>query len=141
MSATRVSYVWSVCLLVALFAIAQSNPKPPLANGQGAIQGVVTDWTGSPVSGVTVTAAENSGKNSAKVTANACGAFWLALPAGTYTVTVIQPGLKVYRAKSVVVRSLESTDMPIRLKLGAKHENRKASPPSRNASPCTSPKA
>jgi len=89
--------------------------EPRLAPGKGAIRGTVTDATGKGVSGAKLTATNEKTNQSTTVTAGERGEYFLIVPAGTYTLLVIQPGLKMYRATKIVVTSQEIVDLPIRL--------------------------
>lgn len=123
---------------------SQAPAAPRLAAGQGAIQGAVADDFGTAVADVKLTATNDATSYSASVTVDRCGSYILILPAGTYSLLAVVPGLKMYRATKIVVRSQQVVNLPIQLHLGQKGKKLKHAPPishrqDRAIPPCQSP--
>lgn len=117
-----------------------NQPEPLLAPGKGVIRGAVTDAVGKASPGAKLTATNNETNQSTTVTANECGAYVLILPAGTYSLLVVQPFLKVFRATNIVVKSQEIVNLLIQLRGDNKKRHNRVSLPSGQSSatpPCT----
>jgi hypothetical protein len=117
---------------------------PRLAAGQGAIQGAIIDDYGAAVADVRLTATNNATSYSAQVTTDRCSTYILVLPAGTYSLLAVVPGLKMYRATKIVVRSQEVVNLAIQLHIGQKGKKLKHAVPlshrqNQAIPPCQSP--
>lgn len=72
--------------------------------------GRVTDATGNPIAGATVTTSSN-----ATGTTDSAGYYRIAVPAGTYSLTVTASGHTAYTRTAITVTSLGGTPLPVRL--------------------------
>ena len=87
----------------------------------GTLQGFVHDPSGAVVEGATITARNSQTGQSQSVSADADGHYSLALPAGTYDVTVSSQGFNRFAATTYVGVG-RSTDLNAALQVGAAAE-------------------
>ena len=115
---------WSVFgVLVALILGGAGTANAQVA-GLGTIEVMVVDSTGAPLPGVTVTAnaADATSKRSA-VTDTTGKAVVLGLePSAGYVVTVTMQGFKSAKYERVLVRSGQTTSLPVTLSVGGIQE-------------------
>jgi len=90
---------------------------------RGALEGTVADPNGAVISGVKVSVKNDATSVEVRVTANDRGYFTVQnLEAGTYTVTVEQPGFRKYVAKDVTVKVGAVTPLNIGLQVGGQEQ-------------------
>lgn len=107
-----------LALIGAGAAVAGIAAAPAAAQDytSGSIAGTVTDESGSPVSGATVTIASNAQGFERSATTGSSGAFrFPGLPTGNYTLTVAADGKDGFTANDVTVLPSQSSDVSIGL--------------------------
>ena len=111
-----------VCTLAFLLLFSAAGLRAQTTNGS--IQGTVTDPSGAPVGGASVTARNlDTGLTVATVTSDA-GLYSLAnLPPGRYSVTVEGPNMKNYVREGVTVQTGSTVSLDIQMQLGGVSEN------------------
>jgi hypothetical protein len=111
-----------VCTLAFLLLFSAAGLRAQTTNGS--IQGTVTDPSGAPVGGASVTARNlDTGLTVATVTSDA-GLYSLAnLPPGRYSVTVEGPNMKSYVREGVTVQTGSTVSLDIQMQLGGVSEN------------------
>lgn len=103
-------------VVVCLSAFAQSD--------RGTITGTVADSTGALVPNVNVTLTNsNTGTKSATATTGTGNYTALALPAGTYTLTIEQSGFSKYQQTNIQVQVAVTTRVDVVLKVGTAAES------------------
>lgn len=101
---------------------AQTAGAFPLSGGSGAITGIVTDPSGAVVADVKVTA-ELQDRATFEAETDSAGRYTLRnLPTGFYTVTAAAPGFRTVTINRVPVKSLNTTEVNLRLSLGSSME-------------------
>ena len=94
MRPNNLSIAIRLVLLLALLGFYLTG-RPAVAQTTSTIEGVVTDSQGLPIAGAEVSIAGNTLAVSKKTTTNAAGAYEVvALPAGTYTLTISHAGFR-----------------------------------------------
>lgn len=105
--------------------------------GSGTIKGTVTDPSGAVIPGANVTAIHTATGVENKRTATAAGLFVIApLPAGTYNLRVDAPGFRPLTQEQIIVDSLSTVEMTLKLEVGTTAESVTVSavPPELNTS-------
>ena len=91
----------SLCVLIlvsAVSAVAQNNATATSeAGGKAALTGTVSDQTGAGVASAVVTA-DNGAGFTQSATTDGQGLYATELPAGSYTVSVVASGTKIFQA-------------------------------------------
>ena len=99
MSIKRLSLILTLCLLVAVALSAQ------VARQTGVIRGIITDNTGAPIPGMTITAESPALMGSVASVSDTSGLYRLVnLPPGTYTLTASLQGFKTVKQPGIVVQ-------------------------------------
>jgi len=112
--------VWSV-LLAGLFCI--STFQRASAGVTGSISGIVTDESGAVVVGAEITARGIETGMQRLVHTDDKGFYsFLALPVGTYTVSVRKNGFKEFHQTSIAIDANSAVRMDARLQVGGVHE-------------------
>jgi len=94
-----------------------------LAGVTGSIEGTVSDPAGAVVPGATVIAASNDTGIQRTVMTDQKGFYsFLALPVGTYNVTIRKDGFKEFQQTSIVIDANSAVRVDARLQVGAVHE-------------------
>src|SRR5271154_7186061 len=89
------------------------------AIGGGQIQGVVTDGTGSSVSGATIVAVQTESGLQRRVTGGADGVYRrLSLPVGPYTLKVTAAGFSTYDQSGIVIQVGNELRVDVKLQVG-----------------------
>ena len=89
------------------------------AIGGGQIQGVVTDETGSAVSGATIVAVQTESGLQRTVTSEADGGYSLpSLPVGPYTIKVTANGFSTYDQSGIVIQVGNELRIDVKLQVG-----------------------
>jgi Carboxypeptidase regulatory-like domain/TonB dependent receptor len=111
-----------VCALAFFLLFSAAGLRAQTTNGS--IQGTVTDPSGAPVGGASVTARNlDTSLTVATVTSDA-GLYSLAnLPPGRYSVTVEGPNLKKYVREGVTVQTSSTVSLDVQMQLGGVSEN------------------
>jgi hypothetical protein len=109
------------CGLLSLMAALSASAMAQ--HIRGALEGTVTDPNGAALSGARVIVKNNATSAEVTTTANERGYFNVQnLEAGTYTVTVQQPGFNKYVAKDVNVKVGAVTPLAVALQVGAQEQ-------------------
>lgn len=105
--------------LVAFFLLAMPALSAAQTAGTGALSGVVTDQSGSSISGAQVKVTSDASGEVRTVTTNATGAFIvpLLLP-GTYRVEVTQTGFRSVTVPHVKITVTETNALNLHLEVG-----------------------
>ncbi len=105
---------------VLLFALLMGGSLALAQEIYGTLSGTVTDSTGAVVSGASVTVHNNETNTDFRtVTTDGSGNYSVTnLPAGNYTVSVKNPGFRVYSAGNVVVHIAEKRTLDMQLQPG-----------------------
>lgn len=104
------SLLFAVCLMAPMLAYSQQS---------GAINGTVTDQSGSVVPNAQVTVTSESQGTSIKTVTNRSGDYSVpALDAGVYNLQVTATGFKTYEAKGIVLRVSMTERVDPRLDVG-----------------------
>ncbi len=107
----------AACFLFSLVVIHAS------ASVTGSISGTISDPAGAVIPGASVTAIENeTGVRQQVITDNKGFYSLLALPVGTYAITVQKTGFKEARQTGVVIDANSALRIDLRLEVGAIHE-------------------
>ena len=108
----------------ALMCLLLAAPLAAQIGGSGTIKGTVVDPTGAVVPGATVTATHvATGVETTRET-TAAGLYVIApLPAGTYRLTAAAAGFRTFVQEQVVVDSLTTVEMTLKLEVGATSES------------------
>jgi len=89
----------------------------------GSISGIVRDAAGAVVPGATVTVTSNeTGIQRVVATETNGGYSFLALPVGTYVITVRKNGFKEYEQTGIAIDANSAVRVDARLELGTVHE-------------------
>src|SRR5258705_978986 len=103
-------------VLTVLFLICK--PCFPQA-GRAELLGAVKDPSGLPVSGATVEAEDQATMARYSALSSERGEYHiLGLPAGSYTLTVKQPGFHLYRQSGITPRLADRTAIDVKLEVG-----------------------
>jgi len=109
----------SICRLL-LLTLSLFFPAALFAQQSSAINGAVTDPSGSAVPNAEVTVISAAQGTVSKATTNGAGEYSVpALQAGTYTLQVTAPGFERFEAKDVVLRVARTERVDARLSVGA----------------------
>ena len=111
----------AVAMLGAGLAATSFIAAPAFAQDytSGAITGTVTDETGAPIAGATVTATSVEQGFVRTSTTNASGTYrFNGLPQGTYDIVVAAEGRPGFRADAVSVQPSETATIPVELASG-----------------------
>ncbi len=100
-----------ICLLAPVSIFGQSD--------WGNITGVVTDPSGSVVTGAEITIVAVATNTAKTTTSSSSGQYNVPLAAGAYQVQVSLPGFKKYLANNVVVTAATAVRLDIKLEVGA----------------------
>src|SRR5580704_4587840 len=105
--------------LVAFFLLGMPAISAAQTAGTGALSGIVTDQSGSSISGAQVKVTSDASNEVRTVTTNATGAFIvpLLLP-GTYRVEVTQTGFRSVTVPHVKITVTETNALTLRLEVG-----------------------
>jgi hypothetical protein len=105
--------------LFILFLSLASGTLHAQAIGGGQIQGVVTDETGSAVSGATIVAVQTESGLQRTVTSSADGGYSLpSLPVGPYTLKVTATGFSTYDQSGIVIQVGNELRVDVKLQVG-----------------------
>src|SRR5271167_1090016 len=119
---SRVSSCCAVFLcatLVALFLCGMPANSAAQTAGTGALSGIVTDQSGSSISGAQVKVTSEASGEVRTVSTNAIGAFNVALLLpGTYRVEVTQTGFRSVTVPRVKITVTETNALTLRLEVG-----------------------
>ena len=103
-------------LLIVLLLI--SKPCFPQA-GRAELLGAIQDPSGLPVSGATVEAEDQATMVRYSALSSERGEYHiLGLPAGSYTLTVKQPGFHLHRQSGITLRLADRTAIDVKLEIG-----------------------
>ncbi|MGC2618174.1 MAG: TonB-dependent receptor [Acidobacteriaceae bacterium] len=106
------SFLGAILALPSFQARAQSGT-------QGTVVVTVEDPTGAVVPGATLTLVEHQTNDTYNAKTNGSGDYtFVALPIGTYTLTVGRPGYSTAVYSAVVVEAAQATDLKARLTVG-----------------------
>ena len=99
----------SIALLLARFAQAQS----------GALQGTVTDPSGSVVPGASISVLDGDGKDAVKITKSDGQGHYqvVGIPPGLYTIRALFPRFQIFEVKSYAVKEGRPQTLDIALEL------------------------
>jgi hypothetical protein len=110
-----------VLLCVITWPIAQQAHTQAVGGGQ--IQGIVTDTTGAPVAGATVTVTQTSSGLVRNTTSGEYGGYLLPnLPVGPYQLKVSKAGFESYTQSGIVIEVGNNLRIDAQLKVGATSE-------------------
>ena len=103
-----------------LFLLLASVPIANCQSVTGQVSGRVTDSTGAILVGAPVKLTHDLSKQVREFATDASGAFvFVGVIPGTYTLTISQPGFKMYEQKGIKVSTQERLDLSeIRLEVG-----------------------
>ncbi|HZV59671.1 MAG TPA: TonB-dependent receptor, partial [Candidatus Eremiobacteraceae bacterium] len=111
-----------VCTLAFLLLFSAAGLRAQTTNGS--IQGTVTDPSGAPVGGASVTGRNLDTSLSVATVTSDAGLYSLAnLPPGRYSVTVEGPNMKSYVREGVTVQTGSTVSLDIQMQLGGVSEN------------------
>ncbi|HEX4379835.1 MAG TPA: carboxypeptidase regulatory-like domain-containing protein [Candidatus Acidoferrum sp.] len=121
------SALWSLVRFGALICtLLLAIAAPSVTKAQqysGTITGTVTDPSGAPIAGASVTATNTGNNSSYSATTSEQGVYSFAqLPVGVYDIHVKQGSFKEFIAKSAEVHVSTSTEINAKLELGAASE-------------------
>jgi hypothetical protein len=106
------------CLLVMSAALASAQEV------RASITGIVTDPSGAPVAGATVTVTNIAQNVSVTTKTNESGNYVTPfLAPGTYRLTVEQSGFKKFVRENIVLQALDRLRLDVQLELGALTES------------------
>lgn len=93
--------------LIILFSLAMASVLSAQATRQtGVIRGLITDNTGAPIPGVTITAESPALMGSATSITDTAGLYRLInLPPGIYTITASLTGFKTIKQPGIIVQA------------------------------------
>src|SRR5438045_5741165 len=101
-----------------------ANPLYAQRSDRGTITGVVTDTTGSSLTGATVKIKNLGTGVETILTTNASGAYSSPLLIlGTYSITVDHPGFKASLSSGIVITGAETVRQDIALAVGSESES------------------
>lgn len=85
------------------------------------LSGTVTDTTGAAIPNATITVTQNGLNGTARVVqSDSSGSYVVTnLPAGTYSMTVVEKGFATYKATSIVLNVAEKHGLNVQMKAGA----------------------
>jgi hypothetical protein len=110
----------ALCLALWLFACDARASTPEVQSPGGVIAGVITDDTGAPIAGATVTLAADGAAPGLEVPTGEDGRFSLSnVPAGPFQLRVSASGFVKQTVSGVAAAGAVATLPPIRLKLAA----------------------
>jgi hypothetical protein len=112
-------------LFLALTALTALAPVDMHAQGiTGSITGTVTDATGAPIAGATVTITQSSTNAVHKITTSEAGTYTVPqLPTGVYTVDIQSDGFKTYHQKGLKLSIDQVADVSTQLTIGSTEES------------------
>jgi hypothetical protein len=85
------------------------------ASGPGTITGTISDWDGAPLAKADIKARNASGVEF-QATSTVKGSYTLsALPAGTYQISIMAPGMKPYSQQNVVLQAAQTLRLDARI--------------------------
>ena len=115
---------WSVFTVLVALILGGAGAANAQVAGLGTIEVVVLDPTGAPLPGVTVTATAADATSKRTAVSDTTGkAVVLALePSAGYVVTVTMQGFKSAKYERVLVRSGQTTSLPVTLSVGGIQE-------------------
>ena len=113
----------TTCLALLFAFVVVRHLAWSQAGGQGAIQGTVTDPTGSVIANATVTALDLATHVKTSRTSSSEGLYQISpLLPGNYTVTVKAAGFQLYTQENLVVDAMHVTSLNIRMSVGTAAE-------------------
>jgi hypothetical protein len=114
-TAWKITYL---CLLLLLFPFGHRLLRAQAIAG-GQIQGIVTDATGSAVSGATIVVTQTESGLQRSVTSEADGGYNLpSLPVGPYTLKVTAAGFSTYDQTGIVIQVGNELRIDVKLQVG-----------------------
>ena len=110
----------SYAALLILFLFVRTLAVVDLVSSKAAaeINGIVVDWQDARIVNASVVIEGNNFRSA--IASNEIGEFRMVLPAGTYKLTVSQPGFKTYVIKKL--RILESNNAVLKITMKVKSE-------------------
>ncbi|HWB85951.1 MAG TPA: carboxypeptidase regulatory-like domain-containing protein [Bryobacteraceae bacterium] len=109
-----------LCVLGALVAAGIGVPLYAQAVASAQISGLVTDPSGSAVSGATVTATQTDTHTARSTVSSGTGSYVIPnLPVGPYTIEVTAPGFAKYTQKGIVLAVAANVSIPVMLPVGS----------------------
>ena len=100
----------------AAAAQTPTMPQMNMADRRGSVQGRITNASGAPATGATVTAVNDENGAQFTATADPQGAYAFgALPVGKYTIAIVSAGVTAFRRRGVEVAADASQTLDIRL--------------------------
>ncbi|MGH9588323.1 MAG: carboxypeptidase regulatory-like domain-containing protein, partial [Acidobacteriaceae bacterium] len=108
--------------LLPFFLTAPLIMAPALMaqTGRASLTGIVTDPTGAPVPGVTITATDTATHVATKTQTNSAGLYRVVnLPVGSYSVTYAKSGFESVVRSGIVLYVAQVADINIRLTVGS----------------------
>jgi hypothetical protein len=115
-SIKKVVYVLVSILLLSLQVFPQSQTA--------SVGGLITDGSGSVLTGVIVSAVNAATGFRASATSNASGAYLVRdLPIGSYEITVTHPGFRTYVREGLVLTTGQALSLDISLEVGSVTES------------------
>ena len=111
-----------LCVLVLSILFAATGLRAQTTNGS--IQGTVTDPSGAPIGGATVTGRNLDTALTLNTVTSDAGLYSLAnVPPGRYSVTIDGAGMKKYTREGVTVQTGSTTSLDVTMQLGSTTEN------------------
>ncbi len=119
LAGARHRLVTAILPLLALLLFTAGNALAQ-TGGQGALEGTITDPSGAAIPNASITATEQSGKDSATRTSSGAGLYSITpLVPGVYTLVVKAPGFQALTQKNIEVNGLTSTGLNLTLVVGS----------------------
>jgi hypothetical protein len=110
---------WGYAVLLLVMALATALTPAWAQEVTAAIVGTITDPSGAPITGATVTASDTERGTVWTATTNDSGAYnLLRLPVGTYTVKVTAPGFQSAQESAFPLVLNQTARVDVRMKVG-----------------------
>ena len=125
LSSKRVSFIKKhSCLFVMMTILLLSCPLTRAQELAGTFSGTVTDATGAVISHAAISITLNGVRGQSRVVqSNESGNYTATnLPAGTYTITISDPGFETYSARDVVLNVAQKRTVNAELKAGSQNQ-------------------